>query len=211
LAPLLSAFRVNSDGNNGVAAQQQKERRGEKKMKSRILKSIYGAALLILASSVQPTSVKAQAEGGGLEGTWINDVKIVACSPAPPIIFASFQSMTTYMSGGTMIEGAAPAFPAASRSESHGIWEHTSGHKFREFFRFSSLDTLGRVVSRVEVTVHGDLIKGDNPETPDVLEPYYFSQQGTNKITNINPLDGTVINVIEGCSVATSRPVLFED
>jgi hypothetical protein len=55
------------------------------------------------------------------------------------------------------------------------------------------------------------LIKGDNPETPDVLEPYYLSGPGTNKITNINPVDGTVINVTEGCNEATSRPLLFED
>ena len=66
---------------------------------------------LILASLVQPTSVKAQAEDGGLEGTWINDVKIVACAPAPPIVFASFQSMSTYMRGGTLIEGGSPPAP----------------------------------------------------------------------------------------------------
>ena len=34
---------------------------------------------------------------------------------------------------------------------------------------------------------------------------------GTNTITNINPADGTVINVTEGCNEATCRPLLFED
>jgi hypothetical protein len=42
---------------------------------------------LILTGSMQPTPVKAQGEGegGGLEGTWLNDVKVVACSPGPRV------------------------------------------------------------------------------------------------------------------------------
>jgi hypothetical protein len=44
------------------------------------------------------------------------------------------------------------------------------------------------------------------------VEPYYLSGEGTNKITNINPVDGTVIEpVTEGCNEATSRPTLFEN
>jgi len=146
-----------------------------------------------------------------LEGTWLNEVKIVTCPPAPHAVIAAFQSMTTYMRGGTLLEGGAPPFPAVSRSAGHGIWERTRGHTFRVFFRFHSFDDLGRRVSIVEVTTHPSLIKGDNPETPDVLEPYYLSGEGTNRITNLNPVDGTVINVTEGCNEATSRPVLFED
>jgi len=159
----------------------------------------------------------AQAEGGGqLEGTWLNAVKIVTCPPAPFAVIATFQSMTTYMRGmrgGILIEGGGPATPppAVSRSAGYGIWERTSDHTFRVFFRFHSLDNLGRLVRITEVTSHPSLIRGDNPETPDVLEPYYLSGEGTNKITNINPVDGTVINVIEGCNEVTSRPVLFDD
>src|SRR5882724_6816618 len=102
---------------------------------------------LILAGSVQPTSVKAQGEGSGLEGTWLNDVKILACAPAPPVVFASFQSLSTYTRGGTLIEGGSPPAPAASRSAGHGIWERTGGNTFRVFFRFHSFDGLGRLVS----------------------------------------------------------------
>jgi hypothetical protein len=54
-------------------------------------------------------------------------------------------------------------------------------------------------------------VSGDNRETIEVREPYYLSGDGTNKVTNLNPVDGTVINVIEGCNKATSRPFLFED
>jgi len=52
---------------------------------------------------------------------------------------------------------------------------------------------------------------GDNPENPDVVEPYYSSGDGTNTITNLNPVDGSVVSVTQGCNEATSRPVLFED
>lgn len=180
-------------------------------MKTRLFTRISG---MTLAGMLTLTGVAAQAEGGGqFEGTWLNAVKIVTCPPAPPALIASFQSMTTYMRGGVLMEGGGPATPppAVSRSAGHGIWERTSGDTFRVFFRFHSLDSLGRLVRISEVTTLPSLIREDNPETPDVLEPYYLSGEGTSKITNINPVDGTVINVIDACNEATSRPVLFED
>jgi hypothetical protein len=152
------------------------------------------------------------ADDSTFEGTWLSAVKIVTCPPAPYEEIATFEGMTTYIRGGIVIEGGAPPFPAVSRSAGHGIWERTGDHTFRAFFRFHSFDDLGRRVSIVEVTGHPRLIKGDNPETPDVLEPYYLSAKGnTNRITNLDPVDGTVIEVIEGCSEATQRPILFED
>lgn len=148
-----------------------------------------------------------------LEGTWVNYVTIVTCPPAPHQVLATLQSMTTYLRGGILIEGGAPATPppAVSRSAGHGIWERTARHTFRVYFRSHSFDTLGRLVRITEVTSHPRLIQGDNPETLDDHEPYYLSGDGTNRITNLNPVDGTVISVTHGCNEATSRPVLFED
>jgi hypothetical protein len=83
--------------------------------------------------------------------------------------------MTTYICGGVLIEGGAPAFPAVSCSAGHGIWERTGHHTFRVFFRIHSFDNLGRLVSITEVTTNPRLIKGDDPETPDIDEPYYLS------------------------------------
>jgi hypothetical protein len=172
------------------------------------------AAMLMLAGvtafGVEPA---AEAEGGGrLEGTWFNEIKIVTCPPAPFAVIAIGQSMTTYMRGGTLVEGgaAAPA-PFVSRSAGHGIWERAGGHSFLLFFRFDSFDSLGRRVRVTEVTSRPRFIEGDNPETTDVVEPYYLIGDGTNKVTNLNPVDGTVINVLTGCNKATSRPLLFGD
>jgi hypothetical protein len=108
--------------------------------------------------------------------------------------------MITYMRGGVLTEAGSPTFPtAASRSSSHGIWKPVSGHAFKVFFRFHTFDDLGRLNSIVEVTTNPSLINGELTGT------------GTNKITNLNPVDGSVLNVIEGCNEATSRRFSFAD
>jgi len=42
-----------------------------------------------------------------LEGTWLNTVKIINCNDRD-VVFITFESMTTYMHGGTLIEGGTP-------------------------------------------------------------------------------------------------------
>jgi hypothetical protein len=186
-------------------------------MNVRLVTRIVGMTLACLFTVMGPgnqgSGAVAHANDGRLEGTWLNDVKIVTCPPDQPAVIARFQSMTTYMRGGTLVEGGGPATPppAVSRSAGHGIWEREGRHTFRVFFRSHSLDSLGRLVRIIEVTSIPGLFRGDNPETPDVVEPYYLSGPGTNTTTNLNPADGTVINVIPGCNEVTSRPILFED
>ncbi len=168
-------------------------------MKRETLQSMLLAAIPSVVLGFGPA---AQAEDGvKLVGTWLNEVEIVTCPPAPHAVIATFQSMTTYMRGGILIEGASPAAPppAVSRSAGHGIWERTGHHTFRVFFRFHSFDNLGRRVRITEVTTHPSLVHGD------------LIGDGTNKIVNLNPADGTVINVTEGCNRATSRRFSFED
>jgi len=186
-------------------------------MKTKLFRGISGmtlAGLLTLAGArVLGFGPATHAEGSGkFEGTWLNEVKIVTCPPAPYAVIATFQSMTTYMRGGILVEGGGPPAPppAVSRSAGHGIWQRTSGRTFLQFFRSHSFDNLGRRVRIIEVTSRHRLIQGDNPETTEFLEPYYLSGDGTNKITNLNPVDGTVINVTEGCNKATSGPFLFQ-
>jgi hypothetical protein len=184
-------------------------------MKTTRFKRIFGMAFVgVLAlAGVRVLGPAAQADGRGeFEGTWLNDVKIVACAPAPPVVFAAFQTMITHVPGGTLVEGgsAAGAPPAVWRSSGHGIWQRTSARGFIEFFRFHSFDVQGRLVGITEVTSRTRLVHGDNPETPGV-EPYFLRGEGTNRITNLNPVDGSVINVTEGCNKSTSAPILFQD
>jgi hypothetical protein len=175
--------------------------------------TIVFGMLTLASASILGGAPAAEADGRrGLEGTWFNEINVVTCAPAPFAVIATGQSLTTYMRGGTLIEGgAAPPAPFVSRSAGHGIWKRAGSHSFLLFFRFDSFDSLGRRVRVTEVTSRPRLIKGDNPETPDFVEPYYLSGNGTNKVTNLNPVDGSVINVFNGCNKATSRPILFED
>ena len=161
---------------------------------------------------VAPGPVAPADRSSTFEGTWINEVHILPCPPAPPTVIATLQSMETLLAGGVMIEGggAAGAPPAVSRSAGHGIWEKTGPNTIRTSFRFHSFDNLGRLVRITEVTSNNELIEGDNPATPEV-EPYYRSGTGGNVITNLDPVTGAVINVIVGCNESTNRPVLFQD
>ena len=187
-------------------------------MKRRLLPQLPGMTLAVMLTLVVAPGLvfgpEAQAEGSrSLEGTWLNEVKVGPC-PLPPNP-VTFYSMTTYMRGGILIEGAAPPTPppAVSRSAGHGIWERMGNHTFRVFFRAHSFDNLGRLVRITEVTTTPSLIKGDDLETDDVREPYYLSGPGTNRSTNLtyNANGSVTKTVTEGCNEATSRPIFFED
>ena len=118
-------------------------------MKTRLSTRIPGiafAGLLLLMVGGLGLGAAASAEAGPtIEGTWLNDVKIVTCPPAPHAVIATFQSMSTYMRGGLLIEGGGPATPppAVSRSAGQGIWEGAGDRTFRVFFRSHYFDNLG--------------------------------------------------------------------
>ena len=184
-------------------------------MKTNVFTRIAGTTLFVLTlagATVRGVGPAAQDRAPGkFEGTWLNAVQIVTCPPAPFAVIAAFESMQTYLRGGIQLEGGGPPVPAVSRSAGHGIWQRTGRHTFLQFFRSHSFDSLGRRVRVTEVTGDLRLIRGDNPDTPDV-EPYYLRGDGTNKITNLNPVDGSVISVLpEGCNKVTSVPFLFRN
>lgn len=166
---------------------------------------VIGGATVLCALPLQ-----ALADGIGIEGTWINEVKIVSCA-SPHTVLAAFQSMTTYLRGGVLIEGGAPATPppGVSRSAGHGVWQRTGQQAIQSHFRSHSFDSLGRLVRITEVMSHPTLTLGDDPYTVPV-ERYYLAGWGTNKITNLDPATGAVISNVQGCNYSTSRPMLPE-
>ena len=97
-------------------------------MKTRLFTRIPGMAvagllpLMVVGGLGLGAATKAEADPT-IEGTWLNDVKIVTCPPAPHAVIATFQSMTTFMQGGLLIEGGSPATPppAVSRTAGQGI------------------------------------------------------------------------------------------
>lgn len=198
----------------------------------RLAREFTGAVAAIVVSTLGSAPAAHARDFPTIEGTWINDVRIVTCPPAPYTVIASFQSMTTYMRGGVLVEGGAPAAPppGVSRSAGHGIWERVDeraprharfdrsgrllppvGGEVRALIRGHSFDILGRLVRVTEVLTQPTLFRGDNPDTPDIVEPYYLSGDGTNRITNYDPATGTVISVTRGCNEASSRKISFDD
>jgi hypothetical protein len=154
--------------------------------------------------------IAALADGGDrIEGTWINDVQIVRCDD-PSVVLARFQSMTSYLRGGVVIEGGSPATPppAVSRSAGQGAWTRVDGQSIRAEIRAHFFDALGRLVRITEIRTEPTLLPGDDPSTADVVEPYTLSGWGTNTITTIDPLDGRVLARTSGCNHAVSRPML---
>lgn len=151
------------------------------------------------------------ASANGIEGTWINDVKIVACN-SPQTVLAAFQSMFALFKGGEMVEAGSPATPppAVSRSSGLGAWsrEERNGYKFQ--FRSHSFDSIGQLVRITEVTSNVRLTQGDNPSTTDVVEPYYLAGWGTNRTSTVDPATGAVLAVTHGCNYAVSRPMLSD-
>jgi len=154
--------------------------------------------------------LQAYADDNKIEGTWINDVKIVSCI-SPQTVLAAFSSMTTYVRGGVLIEGGGPAGPppSVSRSAGHGVWASTGRHTFQVTFRSHFFDSLGRLVRINEVNSNPTLTQGDDPNTVAV-EPYYLAGWGTNKMTNLDPVSGAVLSIVQGCNYATSRPMLLD-
>ena len=154
--------------------------------------------------------LQAYADDNKIEGTWINDVKIVSCI-SPQTVLAAFPSMTTYLRGGVLIEGGGPDSrpPSVWRSAGHGVWASTGRHTFQVSFPSHFFDSLGRLVRINEVTTNPTLTKGDDPNTAAV-EPYYLAGWGTNKLTNLDPVSGAVLSIVQGCNYATSRPMMLD-
>jgi hypothetical protein len=125
------------------ARQSSEIMKGDHGMKIRLLTQIPGMTLAVLLTLVVAQGLvfghddREEAKHRKLEGTWLNEVKIVTCPPAPHAVLATFQSMTTYIRGGILIEGGSPPTPppAVSRSAGHGIWERTGHRTLRECFR----------------------------------------------------------------------------
>lgn len=81
-------------------------------MKTKLFRRISGVTLVgvltLAGGTVLGFGPAAQEEGrGNLEGTWLNEVKIVTCPPAPFAVIATLQSMHTIMRGGILLEAAA--------------------------------------------------------------------------------------------------------
>lgn len=149
-------------------------------------------------------SPEARAEDGrGLEGTWLVEVTLVDCKTGDPLPIPGnpFPSLSTFMSGGRMLEASAPPPPpgGGTKSSSHGMWERTGDQTFRNRFRFFGFDVNGIHIGTVEVTIEYSLKQGNSSKTDEIIGA------GTSKA--FTP-DGELI--VEGCSTNIGQRFEFE-
>ncbi len=115
-------------------------------MKSSLLKMIGGTVLAFMVILVLTFGfVFAQdesksAEGGGFDGTWNVQVTIRNCQNNAAI--RSFASLTTFMSGGTLLDSTS-GIPQALKTPGHGVWSHTGGREYKFSFKSFSFDANG--------------------------------------------------------------------
>ncbi|MCM3869602.1 MAG: hypothetical protein ND895_02740 [Pyrinomonadaceae bacterium] len=168
-------------------------------MKSRIVKSIYGVALMsVLSLAPAPfltTSwiVNAQKPDepelkenleSQLEGTWRVQVTIRVCQTNAEI--RSFPSLVTFAQGGTIIETTTAASPAL-RGPGHGVWQRTGGQTYNQVFEAFTFNSAG-VWTGTQTVRHTVEIRPDGEK---------LSSSGTNEIFDAN---GTLL--VMGCSTA---------
>jgi hypothetical protein len=78
--------------------------------------------------------------GSRFEGTWNVHVTIRNCVSGAEI--TSFDSLTMFMAGGTMIDSTS-GIPQALKTPGQGIWEHAGGNRYRFRFKWFTFDAAG--------------------------------------------------------------------
>lgn len=157
-------------------------------MRNKILRALGGIALAIsLLAIFTPAWVSGQAGGGRLEGSWDVRVTIRHCQTGAEI--RSFDSVTTFMFGGTLIDSTS-GIPQSLRTPGQGIWSHVSGDTYRFSFKTFSFDTNNNFTGWAKITHEAQLdSNGDQ-----------FSSAGTSEMYAAN---GTLLST--GCSSTTAK------
>jgi hypothetical protein len=100
------------------------------------------AAVLLLAVSMLPALAQGGGQNGGgrLEGSWNVRVTVRDCTTGSEV--RSFDSVTQFMQGGTLIDSTSAVWQAL-KTPGQGIWEHTTANNYRFTFKAFSFSTVG--------------------------------------------------------------------
>jgi len=113
-------------------------------MRKNISRSAAMAAVVALVSLTTAVASFAQtketATGGRFDGAWNVRVSIINCATGG--VIRSFDSVTQFMTGGTLIDSTS-GVPQALKTPGQGLWEHTTGPDYRFRFKSFSFDAAG--------------------------------------------------------------------
>ena len=147
------------------------------------------ACLVILTVSFGLTFAQGESKlsgGGRLEGAWNVRVTLRDCQTGNEI--RSFDSATTFMSGGTLIDSTS-GVPQALKTPGHGVWSHTVGNTYRFSFKSFSFDPAGNYTGYTIIRHEAELNFRANA----------YESAGTAEVYAPN---GTLI--LTGCSTTTA-------
>ena len=149
-----------------------------------MINSIAIALFLVLGTACSAVAQSNKAGGGGrLEGTWDARVRITNCQTGAEI--TSFNSIASFMSGGTSI-GSTAGIPQANRTPEHGVWRHVGGNNYA--FKFKTFSFAQNVPTGWSIVEHQVVLSADANS---------YTSSGTAKFFDA---DGNQVN--SGCSDA---------
>ncbi len=153
-----------------------------------ILTAAFG---LIYAQEETAGSDDSNSSGNGrFEGTWDVRVTIRNCNTGDEI--RSFDSLTTFMSGGTLVDSTSGVWQAL-KTPGHGVWSHINKRSYRFSFKSFNFDPAGNYTGYTIIRHQATLSQRAND----------YTSAGTSEIYNPN---GTLL--FTGCSTTTA--VRFE-
>jgi hypothetical protein len=145
---------------------------------TRVLVTCAGLSLALLLFTFHTTSGQSADKptaGGRLEGAWNVRVSITNCGTGA--VIRSFDSITQFMEGGTLIDSTS-GVPQALKTPGQGVWEHTSGANYRFKFKSFTFDASGAYTGYTVIQHNAALSsQGDSYESAGSLEVY--SPSGT--------------------------------
>ncbi|HEY9502828.1 MAG TPA: hypothetical protein VIR01_14435 [Pyrinomonadaceae bacterium] len=156
-------------------------------MRNIFLKALGGIALVIcLAALFTPAWGSGQGGGGRLEGTWDVRVTIRNCQTGAGI--RSFDSVTTFMFGGTTLDSTS-GMPQALKTPGQGVWNHVSGDTYHFSFKTFNFDPANNYIGWTKITHQAELDSNGNE----------FTSAG---IAEVHSSNGTLLTT--GCSTTTA-------
>ena len=111
--------------------------------------AVLMSATLIPASVTGQENPSPQNSGPRLEGTWITEVTVHSCQTGA--IIRTFQSITTFNFGGTMIDSTS-GIPQAMKTPGQGVWSHVTGNSYRYSFGSFGFDAVGNFTGATKIT-----------------------------------------------------------
>ena len=165
-------------------------------MKKNLIKLLSGAttaAAIIVFSfgAVQAQAPKFDLGGGQLDGSW--EVRVTLYNCATGAIIRSFDSVTQFMKGGTLIDSTS-AMPQALKTPGQGIWRHEGGDTYSFKFKVFNFDATGNYTGYQIVSHRATLYPGGSNYVSDGTAQFFTSA-------------GNLI--MTGCSSTTATRMIF--